>query len=239
MQGNSGGGGGLLAGYIIAKNPSLIPLGAAALAVGLGIYTVADMHDAPKRIPFAEDIVATSLEKCFNAQTHPEYYKEILKKELLKVWSSDLQAFKDAKKDMTICVDPALKTFELSGEHTEMGTVYKDIYRTMGLVYTKGGQETLVYRPYEMVKSEYTQDAHPDMPLNLAKVLKAVSEMPDDVYQHALPDGTKVSAYLQHDGTTQAQGSSKINDNDGAGWSDATHMQEIAQKYTFAAPSMR
>ena len=140
MQGNSGGGGGLLAGYIIAKNPSLIPLGAAALAVGLGIYTVADMHDAPKRIPFAEDIVATSLEKCFNAQTHPEYYKEILKKELLKVWSSDLQAFKDAKKDMTICVDPALKTFELSGEHTEMGTVYKDIYRTMGLVYTKGGQ---------------------------------------------------------------------------------------------------
>lgn len=237
MQGSSGGGGGFVSGFILGSNPGLIvPISVLTIA-GLIVYGIVDHHDQQYRAPFADDIVASSLEKCFNAQTHPEFYKEILKKELMKVWSSDLEAFTKAKKDMGICIDPALKTFEISEQRVDVGTEYKDIFRVMGLVYSKDGHETLVYRPYETVNQEYTSDTHPDMPLDLDTVMKAVLKMTPDTYQHALPDGTKVSAFVQRDGTVEVQGSNNLKANDGSGWADAVRMDEIAKLYSFAAPS--
>lgn len=245
MRGNmgGGGGGGFILGYMAAKNPEAAGTGLAVfggLMVAGGIaYGVAYGIDAPKREPLVNDIVSHSLTVCANANDpYRSHYTVDLKDGLSGVWSSQLKKYTPAAEHTPICGDGGLNGFVLPYNYDQVGTNYRGEYRVMGLVYTQadGTTQAFVVKPATGERAHNSIDDRPDSPLGMGKVLEALNTMPADVHQHVLADGTRVAAYLQQDGVTQQKGSSKIPDNDGAGWADQHRMSEILQHYEFKWP---
>lgn len=238
MRGNVGGGGGFFLGYMLAKNPGVALVLAALIGVGAIGYQGAVQLDKPDREPIVTQIVDHSLQTCTNAAKDGALYEMDLKDGLMTVWSSQLEGFKQTHGNVTICEDAALNDFVLPYDYNEVGTNYKGEYRVMGVLYTKAdGSQALVVKPQTNERAPNSIDDRPDRALSMGKVLEALDDVPANVYKHTLPDGTTVSAFLQHDGVTQAEGSSKIHDNDGKGWADQEKMNEILEHYKFAWPA--
>jgi hypothetical protein len=162
-----------------------------------------------------------------------------MKKRLMDMWSGELEAYTPADQHTPICTDYELTQFALTSVEKRTGTEYRDEYRIMALVYTReDGSQAIVLRPHSDEAAKNTIDHQPDVLLGTREVLITAGSVPQDAYQLVLADGTGVAAYLQHDGVTQADGSSKIYDNDGKGWADEAQMTEIKglQEYQFAWP---
>lgn len=239
MHGNSGGGGGgFAAGYLLAQNPEVAVGLVAVAAVAFGIYGAAVALDSPHREPVAENMVQNSIVHCLNAKELPSLYKVGLKDRLTAIWSKDLKRFEFSTKDSPICVDQTLGDHPVAYKRTEIGTEYRGEYRVAGLSYTRpDGSKAYVMRPDEKAGAKYSTDDSPDSALGMKTVLENLQSMPKNTYQFSLPDGTKVAAFMQHDGVTQAQGSSTIEDNDGSGWADAPRIAELSAHYSFAWPA--
>lgn len=239
MHGNSGGGGGGAAlGYLLATNPEVAVGLVAVAAVAFGIYGAAVALDSPHREPVADAIVQNSIVHCLNGKEMESLYKGGLKERLTSIWSKDLKQVEASTKNTPICVDKTLGDHPVAYKRTEVGTEYRGEYRVVGLSYTKpDGSVSYVVRPDKTAGAKFSTDHEPDSALGLKDVLQNLQTMPKDTYQYSLPDGTKVAAFMQHDGVTQAQGSSKIQDNDGSGWADGARIAEVSAHYNFAWPA--
>lgn len=238
MQGNSGGGGSFAMGYLAAQHPEAVVAGLAIFALVAAGYGAAVMIDSPHRVPLADEIVAQSVQVCENAAQNDGLYKIQLKDGLTAVWSSQLEKYVPANEKAPICSDPALNNFVLPYNYTQVGTNYRGEYRVMGVTYTHadGTTQALVVKPEATERAPNAIDDRPDSPLSMGTVLEALNNVPEGTYQHKLPDGAHVSVYMQHDGVTQKDGSSTINDNDGKGWAGPEQMQEILSHYSFQWP---
>jgi hypothetical protein len=239
MHGNSGGGGGGAAlGYLLATNPEVIVGLAAVAALSFGVYCAAVAIDTPSRAPIVDTMVQHSIEHCLNAKEMESLYKGGLKERLTDIWSKDLKGFEASTKNTPICVDKTLGDYPVAYKRTEVGTEYRGEYRVVGLSYTKpDGSVSYVVRPDGDAGAKHSTDSAPDSAISLKTVLENLQSMPKDTYQHTLADGTKVAAFMQHDGVTQAQGSSVIQDNDGSGWADMPRIAELSAHYSFAWPA--
>lgn len=236
MHGNSGGGGAAL-GYLLATNPEIVVGLAAVAALSFGVYCAAVAIDSPNRAPIADAMVQHSIEHCLNAKEMESLYKDGLKDRLTSIWSKDLKQLEASTKNAPICVDKTLGDYPVAYKRTEIGTEYRGEYRVVGLAYTKpDGSTAYVVRPDGDAGAKHSTDNSPDLALGLKTVFENLQSMPKDTYQYSLPDGTKVAAFMQHDGVTQAKGSSTIEDNDGSGWADAPRMTEVAVHYSFGWP---
>jgi hypothetical protein len=243
MQGNSGGGGGaFMLGYMAAQNPGATAAGMVAAAAIFAIvaagYGAAVMMDTPHREPLVDDIVAHSMQVCENAPTNEGIYTVQLKDGLTSVWSSQLEKYTPANEKTPICSDPGLNNFVLPYNYTQVGTNYRGEYRVMGVhqTHADGTTQVIIVKPKAEERAPNSIDERPDSPLSTGTVLEALHNVPQDVYQHTLPDGSRVSVYLQHDGVTQQEGSSSIKDNDGRGWAGPEQMQEILTHHKFEWP---
>lgn len=238
MQGNSGGGGALAVGIILAQNPGLALTLMGACAVVLAGYGTAVMLDTPHREPLANNIVEYSQQVCKNATQNEGLYTVQLKDGLTAVWSSQLEKYTPANEHTPICSEPALNNFVLPYTFNKVGTNYRGEYRVMGVHHTHadGTTQAIVVKPKTDERAPNSIDARPDDPLSMGTVLEALNNMPEGTHQHSLPDGSRVAVYLQHDGVTQRDGSSTINDNDGKGWAGPEQMQEIMTHHKFEWP---
>ena len=238
MQGNSGGGGAFAVAYILAQNPGLAVGLLGAAAVVLAGYGTAVMLDTPHRAPLVDNIVAQSIQVCENASQNDGLYTVKLKDGLTAVWSSQLEKYTPADQNPAICSEPALNDFVLPYTFNQVGTNYRGEYRVMGINYTHadGTTQAIVVKPESVNPAPNAIDHSPDSPLRMGTVLEALHNVPQDAYHHTLPDGARVAVYLQHDGVTQRDGSSTINDNDGKGWAGPEQMQEILTHYKFEWP---
>jgi len=243
MHGNSGGGGGgFMLGYMMASDPAATAMAAVVIAAlvvgGLGVYAVADHMDQPHRAPIVAEMVDNSIKACTNAESNEALYTVKLKDDLMGVWSSDLQKFKEANPNLTICEDAALNNFVVPYKYDQVGTHYTGEYRVMGVFYKHAdGSQVLVVKPKSETRAPNSIDSSPDSPLGMNKIFDAVSGIPSDVQAYKLPDGTSVSVFLQQDGITQQHGSSTTHDNDGKGWADQERLGQIQQHYNFAWPA--
>jgi hypothetical protein len=238
MQGNSGGGGSFAMGYIAAQHPEAVVAGLAILALVAAGYGAAVMIDSPQRAPLADDIIAHSIQVCENAPQNEGLYTVQLKDGLTAVWSSQLEKYTPAAEKTPICSEPALNDFVLPYTFNQVGTNYRGEYRVMGVYHTNadGTTQVIVVKPKTDERAPNSIDDSPDSPLGMGTVLDALNNVPETAYQHTLPDGSRVAVYLQHDGVTQRDGSSTINDNDGKGWAGPEQMQEILTHHKFEWP---
>ena len=244
MRGNVGGGGGFFLGYMAAQNPAatgaVAVIAAVALVIGGIVHHTAVQMDLPDREPIVTQIVEDSLATCSNAFENSTLYTTDLNDGLMSVWSSDLQNLQQTHGDVSICVDDGLNQFVLPYDYNEVGTQYTGEYRVMGVVYTQtDGTQVFVVKPDSDLIPENAIDDRPDARLKMSKILDSLQNIPEDIYQHTLEDGTQVAVYLQHDGVTQEDGSRDIHDNDGKGWANEDLVSQIQEHYSFALPTAK